>query len=192
MPLTLTGSESELVRRAQEGDGRALETIARREAPRVRRLLLRLLGSRHDLDDLVQTVFLEVCRSLPRYRRESSLSTWVGGITVRVARRALRPSAWTRRRAFEEHESTAKTAGPDAELEASEQLQRLHRALAKIKVRKREAFLLWALEGLAIEEIAELTDASVSAVRSRIYHAQKELRQLAVKDPVLAELVSER
>src|SRR4029079_15951095 len=51
--------------RARAGDPRELEAIARRELPRVERLLRRLLGHRADMEDLVQNVFVEMCRALP-------------------------------------------------------------------------------------------------------------------------------
>lgn len=178
-----------IVERARRGDGAALEMIVRAEAPRVERLLLRLLGPRQDLDDLMQSVFVELCRALPAYRGESALSTFVGGIAVRVARRGMKGSAWSRRRRDLDSEPPSPGSNQSAAYEAGEQLRRTRRLLEKIAPKKRVAFMLWALEGMEVEEVAELTDASVSATRSRIFYAQKELRKLAAKDPYLRELV---
>ena len=180
-----------LIEAAKRGDPEALDRLARQELARVERLLLRLLGPRPDLEDLVQTVFLELCRALPGFRGDSKLSTFVGGITVRVARRAMRPSAWLRRRADLELEAVDPALSPHHRAEAQERLRRVRQALARISPKKRIAFLLWALEGLTPEAIAEMTDASVSATRSRIHYAKKELKARARRDPVLAELVEE-
>ena len=65
---------------------RELDALLRAELPRVERLLVRILGPRQDLDDLVQTVFFEVLRAWPKFRGDSSASTFVGGIAVRVGR----------------------------------------------------------------------------------------------------------
>ena len=71
----------------------------------------------------------------------------------------------------------------------SQQARRLETALARLSSRKRTAFMLWALEGKTPDEISRLTNASVPAVRSRIFYAQKELKRMVDKDPYLRELV---
>lgn len=184
-------SAEDLVDRARRGDPAALEQVARSELPRVERLLRKLLGPRADLDDLVQIVFVETFRALPGFRGESALSTFVAGITVRVARRAMRPSAWWRRSSPLEEEPPSPDSSPERRAEASERLRRVRGALEKISPKKRVAFLLWALEGLTVEEIAETTHTTVAATRSRIYYAQKELRARAERDPYLRELLEE-
>jgi RNA polymerase sigma-70 factor (ECF subfamily) len=183
-----SAARDDFVDRLRAGDPDALERMAREEAPRVARLLGSILGPRAELEDLVQTVFLEACRALPRFRGDSSVSTFIGGITVRVARRAMRPSAWTRLRSTAPAEPVL-TIDPEQSARASAQLRRLHRALSSIGDKKRVAFLLWSLEGMDVESIAELTDASVSATKSRIFHAQRELKRIASKDPALREVL---
>ena len=182
-------SEKELVSRAKAGDSSALGFIGREHEPRVRRLLLRMLGPRDDLDDLVQNVFVEFCRALPRFRADSRLSTFIGGITVRIARRAMRRSAWFRRRGDWSAEPATEGDGLQRQTEASEQLRRTRRLLGKIGEKKRVAFMLWALEGLSVNEVAEMMESSPSATQSRIYYAQKELRKLAAGDPYLKDLI---
>jgi RNA polymerase sigma-70 factor (ECF subfamily) len=180
---------TESLDRARAGDPRELEAIARRELPRVERLLRRLLGHRSDIEDLVQNVFVEMCKALPTFRGESTVSTFVGGITVRVARRAMRPSAWVRFRSPMPEEAPAGPHRTDDNAVAVEQLRRLDAALAKIGADKRIAFVLWAVEGKDADAIAKMTGASVAATRSRIFYAQKELKALAASDPYLADLV---
>jgi RNA polymerase sigma-70 factor, ECF subfamily len=164
--------------------------MARRELPRVTRLLHRLLGPRKDMEDLVQTVFLEACRAIPGFRGDSSLGTFVGAIAVRVARRAMRPPAFVTRRDALTEEPVAPSGGEGVgAVQASEQLRRLHLAMERLSEPKRVAFVLWALEGIEPAVIAEMTGASLPATRSRIFYAQKELREMAAGDPYLAELV---
>lgn len=177
--------EASLVERAQAGDPQALRVLCERELPRVERLLGRILGPRRDFEDLVQNVFLELCRALPGYRGDSRLSTFVGGITVRVARRALRPSAYDRRRGPMPLELVDAEAGPEAEAIARQRLRRLHAALDRLDPKKRIAFALWALDGRTPAEIAELTGAKVPTVRSRIYHA----RHALMEDPEVRALL---
>lgn len=187
--MTATGDQ-DLAARLRRGDRAALEQMALDEAPRVARLLTKLLGPRQDLEDLVQTVFLETCRALPRYRGDSSLSTFIGGIAVRVARRAMRPTSWWRRRGPMPED--LRTAGDDPERAsvANARLERVRHALESVSPKKRVAFLLWTLGGMDVRAIAELTDASVPATRSRIFHAQRELAAAAERDPYLRELLT--
>jgi RNA polymerase sigma-70 factor (ECF subfamily) len=182
------GAVDPWVERLRAGDPVALERMAREESPRVVRLLGSMLGPRAELEDLVQTVFLEACRALPRFRGESTVSTFIGGITVRVARRAMRPSAWQRLRSTQEAEPVG-TLDPERSAHAAAQIRRLHRALESIGPKKRVAFLLWALEGMEVPAIAELMQASVPATKSRIFYAQRELRRIAARDPQLRDVL---
>jgi RNA polymerase sigma-70 factor (ECF subfamily) len=169
-----------------------LERLMRAEMPRVERLLLRMLGPRQDLEDLVQNVFLELMRAWPQFRRASAASTFVGGITVRVARRAMRRSAFQRlRAAFPASEPEASCGDPEAALHDARRLRSVQKALSKLGADKRIAFCLWAFEGQDVPQIAALTQASVPAVRSRIFYAQKELRALAASDPLLRDALGE-
>lgn len=184
--------ELELVRRAQRGEAEALDTLARRELPRVEGLLGRILGPRRDLEDLVQNVFVELLRALPKFRGDSKLSTFVGGITVQVARRALRPSAWDRRKLpLGDLDPALDASSVDEVAHRRAQLGALHRALAELSDDHRISLVLWALEGMEPAAIAEVMGASVSATRSRIWWAQKHLRRAAERDPLLRELIEE-
>jgi RNA polymerase sigma-70 factor (ECF subfamily) len=175
--------------RARDGDVEALDTLVRAELPRVARLLTRILGPRADLSDLVQVVFLELCSALPRFRGESSFSTFVGGITVRVARRAMRPTAWwSRQRPLDDALADGR-ASPERSAEIAQGIRSCQLALERLSPDKRIAFTLWAFDDMDVPQIAELTGASVSATRSRIFYAQKELRKRAAIDPFLRELL---
>lgn len=178
-----------LLARAMRADPVALNTLVRQEIPRVERLLVRMLGPRADLADLVQTVFLELCRALPTFRGESSFSTFVGGITVCVAKRAMRPSLWFSRRLPMPDAAQDNGPNPERSAELSERVRRSQRVLEKLSPDKRIAFALWAFEGMDMQAIATLTGASLSATRSRVFYAQKELRRHAASDPYLLDLL---
>jgi RNA polymerase sigma-70 factor (ECF subfamily) len=75
---------------------------------------------------------------------------------------------------------------------AAEQLEvrlaagRLYRALERIDDKHRVAFALAVIDERPLQEVAELTESSVSAVKTRVFRARKELLRRAAKDPVLA------
>jgi RNA polymerase sigma-70 factor (ECF subfamily) len=185
--------ERRWVTRAQAGEPQALDWLVRSHAQFVERLLVRILGRRQDLDDLIQSTFVETLGALPTFRRESSIRTFVAGIAVRIARRAMRPTLVQRQRAtLFEDELHASENAPDVQWEAQRRLTHVRAAIAHLSDKKRVAFLLWSLEGLTPEEIAEITESTTAATRSRIYYAQKELLERAGKDPVLREWLLER
>lgn len=189
--VSATSEAVDLEARAISGDPRALDAVVRRELPRVERLLITILGRRSDFEDLVQTVFYELFRSLHRFRGESKLSTFIGGITVRVAKRSMRPTAWYRLRRPMPKEEPADTfvLRGEERVAQQEQLRRVRAVLDQIAPKKKIAFLLWAIEGLTIENIAETMEASIPATRSRIYYAQKEIKARAAEDPYLREWI---
>lgn len=182
-------TKRDLVARAQEGDPAALSEIVRAEGPRVARLLTRILGPRQDLEDLVQNVFLEMCRALPRFKGNSQFSTFVGGITVRVARRAMRPTAYDRTKTVLEEEPASAGKSLDEQALLREQMRRLHRSLERLSEKKRIAIVLYAFEGMSVEEIAQTMGATVFATRARIQYAKKELKKRAEREPYLRDLL---
>jgi RNA polymerase sigma-70 factor (ECF subfamily) len=180
-------SELEWVRRAQAGDPAAVDRLIRAQWPRVQRLLIRVFGPRQDLEDLVQTTFLETLRALPSFRHDSSVSTFVAGVALRVGRRARRPSMVQKNsRALDDaNELMSVLPGADEQSDAAEALRRVRAILEGIAEPKRVAFLLWAVEGMPVDDIAQVMQASRPATRSRIFYAQKELKAVASADPLL-------
>ncbi len=186
---TPSEASSDRLGEAMRADPVALNRFVRAEIPRVERLLLRILGPRNDLADLVQTVFLELCRALPNFRGESTFSTFVGGITVCVAKRAMRPNLWLVRRLHMPSDPASEGSDPERSTETTERVRRSQRVLEKLSPDKRIAFALWAFEGMDMQSIADMTETSLSATRSRVFYAQKELRAHAARDPYLQELL---
>jgi RNA polymerase sigma-70 factor, ECF subfamily len=191
VPSMNAATDDILFERARRGDMKALDMLVRRELPRVQRLLGAWLGARSDLDDLVQIVFEEFCGAIGEYRGDgSTVSAYICGYAKVVALRARRPPAWDRRRAVLDFEPGDEAIDLEESTVAREQVRRLRFALRDLSPAKREALVWWALEGKSLEEISRLSGASISAVRSRIFYAQKELRRMAGRDPYLSELVA--
>jgi RNA polymerase sigma-70 factor (ECF subfamily) len=188
-PVIESDQQVAWITRAQAGDPLAVEWLVRAHRERVERLLVRVFGARQDLEDLVQSTFLETLRALPNFRRESSLATFILGIAVRVGRRAGRPSKVARGSQGLDQVSELRSLAPSAEtrLEHKQALLRLQLSLERLSEPKRVAFLLWAVQGLSVEDVAEAMQASLSATRSRLYYAQKELKAAAARDPYLKE-----
>ena len=183
--------ERTLVERMRAGDPRALEAFYRAHVNRVTRAVGRLIGPTADLEDLVQSTFVEAIRSIPRYRGEASLATWVTRIAVHVAQHHLRRGVRRSMPLEALPEADVPAAHPTVErvLDDRSLAARVHGLLDRIAPPKRIAFLLYAIEGCSVEEVAALMDAGRAATKSRIWFARREVLALARRDPLLRRLV---
>ena len=174
------------------------EAVYRAHAQTVARWAVRLLGPGGDCEDVVQDVFLVVRRKLPQFRGESELTTWLYGITVRVVHDWRKRGRWwswvTGRgqspsrgaRPLEFLPSAETPQDPQALLEARERAQFLYRILDELGEDYRTTFILFELEGLSGERVAEITGARLGTVWVRLSRARsqfiKRMRDLEAKE----------
>ncbi len=181
-----------LARRCIDGDRDAQRTLFQRELSRVHRILYRLTGGGHQLEDLTQEAFLALFRSLPSYRGEAQLSTWVDRITVRVGIAHLERKRRTIATAAAElGELTADTRSMEHTLAQRAAAQRLYAALDKLDARQRVAFVLHVVEDYSMAEVATMMGATRVATKARVWRARRELERRARLDPALAALFAE-
>jgi RNA polymerase sigma-70 factor (ECF subfamily) len=173
-----------LVSRHRAGDPLAFPAIYRGHVTAVYRRLSRILGPITEREDLTQDVFLALHRALPGFRGDATLSTLIHRIAINRAyehlrRQARRPATLVDHWFFEEQLSPA--ASPAARVAAREDLLHVFACLARIKPKKRIAFLLRVVDGLSFEEIGVLVDATPEAVAKRVQHGQRELDALLAR-----------
>jgi RNA polymerase sigma-70 factor (ECF subfamily) len=186
--------EQELVARCLEGERAAQRQLFEREKRRVQATLYRILGSNQHLEDLLQEVFLSVFRFLPKFRHESSLSTWVDACAVRTALSYLRSSRSARaQRHLELVPESIASDDPSAERRAlaREATRRLYATLERLPAKHRTAFALYAIDDRTMSEVAELMGATVIATKARVWRARLHLEKRARVDPVLAEYLTQ-
>ena len=150
--------DPEVLRAAQTGDMGAHATIYKSLAPPVYTLMARMTGSTATADDLLQETFVEVIRSIARFRGDASLATWVRRIAVSKCLMHMR-SAWQNRATLfrdlgEDHPATAPGVASGAQ-RSQAQLD-LERALARLSDTSRLVVILHDIEGYTHREIAEL------------------------------------
>jgi RNA polymerase sigma-70 factor (ECF subfamily) len=179
-----------LIVRCQVGDKDALGEFYRCYRQEVTRNLYRVLGPhRSDLEDVLQDVFIEVFRSIGRFRGDSQLSTWLYRICINVALQRLRK----RKRWNEVPELERPTAlpgqvneqTPERGLDARRRLDVVYRLLDELAPKKRVVFVLHEIEGLEPKEIAAIVGAPVLTVRTRLHYARKEFYASAAAEPHL-------
>jgi RNA polymerase sigma-70 factor (ECF subfamily) len=163
----------------------SFDAVYRANAKTVSRWASRLLGPGGDCEDVVQEVFLVVRKKLPRFDGRAEITTWLYEITVRVVRDWRRRRRWwswvtgrgpspSRGRA-QAPLSAAGEGAPDpvARLEGRERVLIFYRILDGLDDAYRTTFILFELEGLSGERIAEITGARLGTVWVRLTRARR-------------------
>lgn len=157
---------------------REFRELFRTHAPFVWRVLRRFGVPAAELEDVCQEVFTVVHRRLSDFEGRSSLRTWIYEIARRSALAQRRRQA--RLPLPSEIDPPAKGEDePDRQVEKQRALVWLKWALAELDEEKREAFVLYELEQLTLEEVAQAMQCSINAVHYRVLTARKELTVLS-------------
>jgi RNA polymerase sigma-70 factor (ECF subfamily) len=188
-----TTDVDELVRRSQRGDRVAFAELFRRHRGDVSRLVFRMLGPTADAEDVVQEVFLQVHKSLTEFRGQAKFTTWLHRVTVNVVlmvRRAARSRPVFAGEPAEDHEPD-RGLQPDEDAARRSRITAFRRLLDKLPEKKRTVFILHEIEGKTPADIAEMVDAPVLTVRTRLFYARRELAEMMREEPTLAQLAEE-
>ena len=174
-----------IVKRAARGDVRAHEIIYRAFATPVYSICLRFTKVPAHAEDLVQETFIEVMRSIPRFRGEAALGSWIRRIAVSKALMFLR-SAWTKRSQSlgdDWHDVTEGQAASHGVSSHPDDAMDLDAALAQLPDVARAVVWLHDVEGFTHKEIAALMGKTESFSKSQLSRAYMRLRpMLAVAD----------
>jgi RNA polymerase sigma-70 factor, ECF subfamily len=162
-------SDPILVKRAKDGDGRALEALCERHAPRVEKVALHLLRDREDARDAAQEALAKLCTRIGQFRGEAQFTTWLHRLTVNACRdvanrqraRACEPLLEDRRATF------------DADPVLRNELQR---CLAEIAPDQARIVVLKDALGLSFEEIAAVSDMPVGTAKCYAHRGRNRLR----------------
>jgi RNA polymerase sigma-70 factor (ECF subfamily) len=163
-----------LIRRFLGGDEAAFRQLYRRHTPRLRMMVLRLVGYQDaDADDVVQEAWLACCQSLHAFRGDAQFATWLATIGVRAAKRRMA-------RALAEPaplpDSDLVDAQPTWPVTFSDAAIDAERLLRRLSERARIVFTLHVLEGLSHDEIARELDVAPGTSRAILSRALTSLR----------------
>jgi RNA polymerase sigma-70 factor, ECF subfamily len=164
--------------RAARGDRAAFEELYRTYHPRVFGYLYRTLGNAENAEEVAIDVMVEVWKQAKTFRGDSKVSTWVFGIARFKALTGLRRKRTDTVDVEEAGPLTDPGDRPDAVLEREGVKGRIRRALARLSEDHREVMELTFFQGFSYPEIAALIDCPVNTVKTRMFHARKQLREL--------------
>ncbi|MGE5801688.1 MAG: RNA polymerase sigma factor [Gemmatimonadota bacterium] len=168
-------TDADAISRVLDGDPNAFAVLVGRYGDACARFARRMLGSEVDAEDAVQESFLRAYRALGAYHHRDRFRAWLFRIVANQCRTVLE-----RRRRERRWIATDDIASAGAVVESgarrAEAADVLERALAQLNPVFREALLLKHGEDLEYREMAEITGASVSALKMRVKRACEAVR----------------
>jgi RNA polymerase sigma-70 factor, ECF subfamily len=173
-------AERDAIKACRRGEREAFDRLVLRYQRDVYRLCYRYVNNHEDANDLAQEVFLRAWRAIPRFRGESSFSTWLYRIAVNAClnfRAARRPPAQ------ELPEGLADpVAGPDSRAESDDEARRVRAAVARLPERQRATLILKVYHDLTHHEVAGILGSTVGTVKANLFHAVGNLRRLMAEE----------
>jgi RNA polymerase sigma-70 factor (ECF subfamily) len=173
----VTYQDRDLLGRAQQGDPAAFEELIRPHLASVRRFAYAFSHNWSDADDLAQEALIKAFRSLPRFEQCSALTTWLYTVTRSVCLDHLRSRAARERQLDDclDERLIDDSEGQDALLCHKADAEQLWRAIRGLEPEFRAALVLFDIEGLSYEQVAEAERIPVGTVRSRLSRARQRL-----------------
>jgi RNA polymerase sigma-70 factor (ECF subfamily) len=170
-------SDAELVGLVLAGQTDAYSVLVRRYQDNFFRYATRVLGSREDADDALQSAFVRAFRSLSQCKDPSRFGAWLHRIVVNQCRTfGARRSRRERRVVRDEGELEKLAVEPASAV--SPELEEVQRAVDQLPLEQREAFVLKYVEELSYEEMSRLLGVGESALKMRVKRACSRLREL--------------
>jgi RNA polymerase sigma-70 factor, ECF subfamily len=172
-----------LMQLVAEGDTSAFEQLIERHQALVAGTVARMLGSNSDVEDIAQQVFIRVWKSARRYVPRAKFTTWLLKITRNLVFNELRRSKRHAHVPLQSEPGAEEiplkdetNPAPDASLLETELQRAIEEAIIQLPESQRMALVLRRYEQLSYEQIAEVLDLSVPAVKSVLFRARTELR----------------
>lgn len=177
-----TDEDSALIARFLSGDATAFDALFRKYQDYVYHILYGIVGSTEEARDLTQEVFLQVYRSLPRFRQSARFATWLYRIAVNRGVDAARGSRrWKFLPLVQDNSAQEHTADENTEPEFvfEQQMERdeIQITLQGCPLSHRDILVLRYYRELSIEEIAETLECSLAAAKVRLHRARKVFKE---------------
>lgn len=176
-----TAELEELVARAIAGDRTAFEHLYRHTIRRVYNLVVRLVGTAQEAEEVTQEVYAQVYKNLGRFERRSSFFTWVFRIATNVS---LQYVKWRTRRArniptgamSESRTAAGATFDPHRESERRALYFALARAIERLPAAQRQVMVLGPIQGRSYEQISHVLGVPTNVIKGRLHRARENLR----------------
>jgi RNA polymerase sigma-70 factor, ECF subfamily len=189
-PYTMSLAERLLIARLKERDEHAFGEIVHLYGDKVFSLIYRMLGNRHEAEDVAQEVFITVFKTVDGFRGEAKFSTWLLRIAANQSKNRIKYLARRPTDASELDDAAQMNPGggggrgpqghiegPDVLLEAAETGSIMQRAIAALDEDQRLLVILRDVEELSYQEIAEITGLPEGTIKSRLHRARMAIKE---------------
>jgi RNA polymerase sigma factor (sigma-70 family) len=163
-----------LALRCQRGEKGAFEELVRTWEKPLFYYVRRLVSDEQSAWDILQETWMKTIRGIRSLRNANSLPVWLYSIARKTAMSHLR-DAYARQALLECSEHLEDIGEPDIHF-SPEDAEQVHQGLQKIALPFREVLTLHFLEGLSVQEIAEIAGIPPGTVKSRLHYARRALR----------------
>jgi len=183
-------SDEELVALfVEDKDESAFNEIVNRYGEKIHRLALRITHNTRYADEVLQEVFLTLVKKLYSFRKEAKFSTWLYRVATNTSLMYLRDQKkYDMHLSLEDYQPYDENGNligvaikdwssiPDDNLIGKEGMERIEMAIGELPEKYKIVFLLRDVEGLSNEEVGNILELSIPAVKSRIHRARLYLR----------------
>lgn len=178
MGLAGDATDGDVVRAVLQGEVERYAILVARYRGRYVRYAARMLGSRDAGEDAIQDALVRAFDRLADCREPDKFAGWLFLILRNRCFAERRRQKREGRPLEERDEGIAVSERPDGTYETAERIQALERSLGLLTPEQREVFVLKHIEGLAYDEIAGMTGATVASLKMRMHRAYDRLREL--------------
>jgi RNA polymerase sigma-70 factor, ECF subfamily len=194
-----SGVVDETIRRAQQGDAAAFETLYELHSRRVYSLCLRMIGDPVEAEDLTQEAFLQLFRKIHTFRGESAFTSWLHRLTANIVlmrfRKKVPPVTSLDEMLRDDDESNRpkfEIGMRDLRLAGVIDRLNLEGLLEELPEGYRSIFILHDVHGYEHNEIAAILGCSVGNSKSQLHKARKRLRELLPNEPANRSVAESR
>ncbi|HEX4414531.1 MAG TPA: sigma-70 family RNA polymerase sigma factor [Lacipirellulaceae bacterium] len=174
--------DASLIAASLAGDHAAFGRLVAAYQDRLFNSLLRVLGSREDAADIVQDAFVQAFTKLNTFRGGSAFYTWLYRIAFNLAmshaRRGRKTASLDDRKSLVGDEPMDGQPTAESGMMQQERAELVHAALGELSLEYRQIMVLREIDGCSYDEIAEILDVPVGTVRSRLFRARMEMKEL--------------
>lgn len=175
----------------REGDRKALHKVLMAHSAQLEAILRRSLRDDAEVADALQKTLIAAVGAFPQFRGAASVRSWLTGIALNIARNHIRQTIRTRERFSPDPESLdvipSRAMPPDFEAEEQQQHARIRHHIGRLAPKLREAYLLHIVDGFTLRELGEVLKIPQMTVKSRVFHAKRQLKEFVKNDPILRD-----
>jgi RNA polymerase sigma-70 factor (ECF subfamily) len=176
-------SEAEIIKELQQGNEQVFRQMVEKYQQLVVNTCFGMVHNTEDAEDIAQEVFIEVFRSIHKFRADSKLSTWLYRISINRSLNFIRDNKRNKRlqslddSVKRENMVNKNSDHPGYILENTQRATLLHEAIRSLPKNQKVAFTLSKYEELSYLEISNIMEVSLSSVESLIHRAKKSLQK---------------